>query len=151
MFPAARILDPITHDLTVPCGVIGPPAPAPCPNCAAAPVMIEGQPAAHVLCTVVCTGAISGGIAHPPPPAPPPPPIAKGSATVFIHGQPAARWSPAPDIGGCGVFLGDPKLAAMRTVFIGDVPFVASGGPQGAVMKKAKSKAAAFCEKCQKS
>jgi hypothetical protein len=39
--------------------------------------------------------------------------------TVFINYMPAARWNPAPDIGGCGVFLGDPKLAAIRTVLIG--------------------------------
>lgn len=115
MFPAARKGDPITHDLLVPCGVIGPPLSGPCPM---GPVIIEGLPAAHVGCTVVCTGVISGGIAHPPPPGPPVP-IAVGSTTVFIHGMPAARWSPAPDIGACGVFLGDPKLAAARTVWIG--------------------------------
>jgi uncharacterized Zn-binding protein involved in type VI secretion len=87
--------------------------------CASGPVIIEGLPAAHVLCTVVCTGVITGGLAHPPPPAPPPPPIVKGSTTVFIHGFPAARWFPAPDLGGCGVFLGNPALAATRTVLIG--------------------------------
>ena len=113
MFPAARIGDPITHDLTVPSGVIGPPLGGGPPT-----VMIEGMPAAFVTCTVVCTGVISAGIVHPPPP-PPPPPIVKGSATVMINFMPAARWSPSPDIGACGVFLGDPKLAATRTVFIG--------------------------------
>lgn len=119
MFPAARITDPITHDLLCPSGLIGPAAPAPCPMCASSPVLIEGLPAAHVLCTVICTGVISAGLAHPPPPAPPPPPIVKGSATVFIHGMPAARWAPAPDFGGCGVFLGNPALTPVRTVFIG--------------------------------
>ncbi len=119
MFPAARICDPITHDLLCPSGLIGPGMPAPCPMCASGPVIIEGMPAAHVLCTVVCTGVISAGLAHPPPPAPPPPPIVMGSTTVFIHGFPAARWFPAPDIGGCGVFLGNPALAATRTVLIG--------------------------------
>jgi hypothetical protein len=39
--------------------------------------------------------------------------------SVLIHGMPAARWAPAPDMGACGVFLGDIKLAAMRTVLIG--------------------------------
>ena len=34
MFPAARIGDPITHDMLIPCGVIGPGLPAPCPLCA---------------------------------------------------------------------------------------------------------------------
>lgn len=121
MFPAARLADPITHDMLVPCGVIGPSAPVPCPQCAAAPVIIEGMPAAHVLCSVVCSGAISAGIVHPPLPIPPapPPPIVKGSATVFIHGMPAARWVPSMDMAACGAFLGDPKLAAMRTVLIG--------------------------------
>ena len=118
MFPAARLTDPITHDLLVPCGVIGPQAPAPCPLCAATPVIIEFLPAAHVNCTVVCSGVISGGIAHPPLP-PPPPPIVIGSLTVTIHGMPAARWSPAPDIGACGVFLGNPALAATRKTLIG--------------------------------
>lgn len=68
MFPAARILDPITHDLLCPSGIIGPGVPVPCPLCAAAPVIIEGMPAAHVLCSAVCTGVISAGLAHPPPP-----------------------------------------------------------------------------------
>ncbi len=119
MFPAARLTDPITHDMLVPCGVIGPQAPAPCPSCAATPVMIEFLPAAHVNCTVVCTGVISGGLAHPPPPPTPPVPIILGSLTVHIHFMPAARWTPAPDIGACGVFLGDVRLAATRTTLIG--------------------------------
>jgi len=49
----------------------------------------------------------------------PPPPIVKGSTTVFIHGMPAARWAPSLDLAACGVFLGDMKMAAMRTVLIG--------------------------------
>jgi uncharacterized Zn-binding protein involved in type VI secretion len=118
MFPAARIGDPISHDQAVPCGVIGPAAPAPCPLCAAMPVMIEFMPAAHVGCTCACTGVISGAVAHPPPPGPPPP-IVKGSMTVKIHGMPAARWVPSLDTGACGVFLGDAKMAAMRRVLIG--------------------------------
>ena len=118
MFPAARKGDPITHDLLVPSGVIGPPITGPCPM---GLVMIEGLPAAHVGCTVICTGVISVGLVHPPPPPPPapPPPIVKGSLTVLIHGMPAARWAPSGDIGACGVFLGDPKLVATRTVLIG--------------------------------
>ena len=120
MFPAARLLDPITHDQLVPCGVIGPGVPVPCPLCAAMPVIIEGLPAAHVGCTAICTGVITGGLVHPPPPPPaPPPPIVKGSMTVLIHNMPAARWAPSMDMAGCGVFLGDMKLAAMRTVLIG--------------------------------
>jgi uncharacterized Zn-binding protein involved in type VI secretion len=118
MFPAARIGDPITHDQLIPCGVIGPAAPAPCPGCGAMPVIIEGLPAAHVGCTAICTGVITGGIVHPPPP-PPPPPIIMGSPTVFIHGMPAARWAPSLDVAVCGVFLGDAKLIPMRTVLIG--------------------------------
>ena len=114
MFPAARIADPITHDLTVPCGAILPAPGGPPPT-----VLIEGMPAATVGCVTACTGVISAGIAHPPPPPTPPVPIVKGSTTVLIGGMPAARWAPAPDIGGCGVFLGDPKLAATRTVLIG--------------------------------
>jgi hypothetical protein len=120
MYPAARITDPITHDMTVPSGVIGPQAPGPCGFCASAPVIIEGMPAAHVLCTSICSGAISAGIVHPPiPPPPPPPPIVKGSTTVFIHGLPALRWAPSLDITVCGAFLGNPAMAAMRRVFIG--------------------------------
>jgi uncharacterized Zn-binding protein involved in type VI secretion len=114
MFPAARIGDPITHDMTVPCGVIAPPVGGPPPT-----VMIEGMPAAYVTCVCACTGVISAGIAHPPPPPTPPLLIVKGSMTVLINGMPAARWSPALDVGACGVFLGDPKMAAMRTVLIG--------------------------------
>ena len=114
MFPAARIGDPITHDMLVPCGIIGPPITGPPPQ----PVLIENMPAAHVLCQCMCTGVISAGLVHPPPPGPPPP-ITKGSGTVMINFMPAARWSPALDMGACGVFLGMPPLAATRTVLIG--------------------------------
>ena len=106
--------------------------------------MIEGLPGAHVNCTVVCTGVITGGLIHPPPP-PPPPPIVKGSLTVMIHGMPAARWSPAPDMAACGVFLGDPKLAATRTVLIGDVGAgVAGSGAPGAGTSSPAPAASAF-------
>ncbi|MFO0961197.1 MAG: hypothetical protein U0800_27770 [Isosphaeraceae bacterium] len=143
MFPAARIGDPITHDMLVPCGVIGPGVPVPCPMCAAMPVIIEGMPAAHVTCSCVCTGVVTGGIVHPPPPPPiPPPPIVKGSLTVMIHGLPAARWAPAPDLGACGVFLGNPALAAIRTVKIGDIGM---GGLSPAMMNAAQT-GAPFCE-----
>ena len=114
-FPAARKMDTSTHDTVTPAGVIGPPVEGPCP--AVGLVMIEGQPAAHVGCTVACTGALATGVAHPPPPVPPL--ILVGSATVFIHGMPAARWAPAPDLAACGSFLGNPVLAASRTVLIG--------------------------------
>jgi len=117
MFPAARILDPITHDQLVPCGVIGPPMPGRIPT-----VLIEYLPAAVVGDFVTCTGALSAGIAHPPQAGPPPSvppsvPIVTGSATVLIGFMPAARW--IVDTAGCGVFLGDSKLAATRTVLIG--------------------------------
>ena len=115
MFPAARIADPITHDMLVPCGVIGPPINPP----SAGPVIIEFLPAAYVTCTVLCTGVITGGIVHPPPPPTPPLIIVKGSTTVFIHNMPAARWVVSGDVGVCGVFLGNPALVAMRRVFIG--------------------------------
>lgn len=118
MFPAARVGDPITHDQLVPCGIILPMM-APPPT-----VFIEGLPAATVGCQCSCTGTMSVPpfVAHPPFPPPHPasfPPIVKGSTTVFINGMPAARWSPAPDLAVCGVFLGDAKLAATRRVFIG--------------------------------
>ncbi|HKX26980.1 MAG TPA: PAAR domain-containing protein [Blastocatellia bacterium] len=117
MFPAARIGDPITHDLLVPSGVIGPPMVPP----TGGPVIIEGLPAAFVTCTVVCSGAISVGLAHPPPVPPPPvlPPIVKGSLTVLIYNRPAARWVMSGDLGVCGVQLGDPKLVPTRRVLIG--------------------------------
>jgi uncharacterized Zn-binding protein involved in type VI secretion len=114
MFPAARKGDPITHDMQVPSGVIGPPVTGACPM---GPVVIEFKPAAHVGCTVICSGKTASGLAHNPPPAPPP--IISGSATVLIHGQPAARWTPSKDTGACGVFLGDPKLISTRSVLIG--------------------------------
>jgi uncharacterized Zn-binding protein involved in type VI secretion len=44
-------------------------------------------------------------------------PIVAGSPTVLICGRPAARW--ISDTAGCGVFLGDEKLLATRTVFVG--------------------------------
>lgn len=119
-FPAARIGDPVTHDGLVPSGIIGPQLPVPCPQCGTRPVLVEGMAAAHVGVSCVCSGATSVGIAHPPPPPGiPPAPIATGSASVFIHGMPAARWIPSGDLGACGVFLGDAKLSAGRTVFIG--------------------------------
>lgn len=119
MFPAARKGDPITHDMLVPSGIIGMPLAGPC---VMGPVIIEMLPAAHVACTVVCSGVITGGIVHPPippPPVGPPNLIVKGSMTVLIHSMPAARWTPSGDLATCGVFLGDPKLAALRTVLIG--------------------------------
>jgi len=128
MFPAARILDPITHDQVVPCGVIGPPLPG-----RPMTVMIEYLPAAVMGDFVTCTGALSAGIAHPPqagpPPAVPPSvPIVKGSTTVLIGFMPAARWIVDPT--GCGVLLGDVKLMATRTVFIGDIGGAGGGtGP----------------------
>src|SRR5262245_26257290 len=114
MFPAARWLDPITHDLLVPSGLIGPPLTGPAPG---GLVIIAGLPAAYVTCSAICTGVITVGIVHPPSPIPPP--IVKGSLTVQINGLPAARWAPSLDVAGCGVFLGDAKLAAMRKVIIG--------------------------------
>jgi uncharacterized Zn-binding protein involved in type VI secretion len=131
MFPAARKGDPVTHDMLVPSGVIGPPISGPCPQ---GLVVIENLPAAHLNCTVVCSGATSAGPAHPPPvPPAPPPPIIAGSATVHIHGQPAARWVGSGDIGACGVFLGDPKLLATRTVLIGGPTIFAVGTPQALI------------------
>ena len=151
MFPAARQGDPISHDQIVPCGVVGPQAPVPCPMCLAMPVMIEMLPAAHVMCTCVCTGATSGGPAHPPPPPPaPPPPILAGSATVLIHNQPAARWAPAPDAGACGVFLGDAKLAAARTVLIGDVGMGGVVSTDGQCMQSAKQSGIPFIKPAAK-
>jgi uncharacterized Zn-binding protein involved in type VI secretion len=129
MFPAARKGDPVSHDLIVPSGVIGPPITGPCAP-PFSPVMIEFLPAAHVNCTVVCSGATSFGLIHPPPvPPAPPPPIVIGSPTVLIHGQPAARWM--SDTSACGVLLGDIKLVATRTVWIGD--FGLGAGPGGTV------------------
>jgi hypothetical protein len=128
MFPAARKGDPVTHDMLVPSGVIGPPVTGSCPGMGM--VMIENLPAAHVMCTVVCSGATSLGPVHPPLPIPPAPPpvIVTGAAAVLIHNMPAARWAPSGDVAACGVFLGDLKLAVTRTVLIGNAasPNVAS-------------------------
>jgi type VI secretion system secreted protein VgrG len=120
VFPAARTGDTATHDLLVPSGVIAPPI-VPCVLCGARPVLIEGMPAAHLSCSVVCSGAASLGPVHPPPPPPaPPPPIIVGAPTVMIHGVPAARWAPSGDMAACGAFLGDPKLTPARRVIIGN-------------------------------
>jgi uncharacterized Zn-binding protein involved in type VI secretion len=127
-FPAARLADPTTHDLLVPSGVIGPPVTPPTQG----PVLIEGLPAAYVTCTVVCAGTTSFGPAHPPPPPGTPVPIVMGTTSVLINGKPAARWAPSGDIGACGVFLGDAKLAAARTVLIGGP----SVGPAGLPFKR---------------
>lgn len=115
--PAARIGDPVTHDLLTPSGVIGPPLSPPTGGI----VLIEGLPAAHVTCTVVCSGSTSAGMpAHPPPAmGAPPAPIVLGSTAVLINGFPAARWAPSGDVTACAAQLGDQKLAATRTVIIG--------------------------------
>jgi len=143
MFPAARLTDPVTHDMLVPSGVIGPPMTPP----TGGPVIIEGLPAAYVTCTTVCTGVISGGIVHTPIPGPQPP-IIKGSLTVHIYNLPAARWTPSGDLSVCGVFLGDPKLAAMRTTLIGDVGSGSAnaGTPAMAFAKAAESGAPLVCK-----
>jgi hypothetical protein len=116
MFPAARVLDPLTHDLTVPSGLIDYPVSGPCPQ----PVMIEFLEAAHVGCICKCSGATSAGPVHPPVPIHPfGTPIVMGSKTVKIHFMMAARWAPSGDVAGCGVFLGNPALAASRKTIIG--------------------------------
>ena len=120
MFPAARKLDPLTHDLLAPCGIVSLPITGPCPPPAMGPVMIEFLLAAHVGCIAVCTGVITGGIVHPPVPVHPfGTPIVKGSTSVFIHGMPAARWFTSADVAGCGTFIGTSAMLAMRRVFIG--------------------------------
>lgn len=103
--------DPITHDMLVPSGVIGPQAPAPCAFCGAMPVIIEGLPAAHVLCICVCRGAITAGVVHPPIPGPQPP-IVVGSLTVMIHGMPAARCDAGHGRGRLRPVLGRPQADA---------------------------------------
>lgn len=114
MFPAARIADPITHDMLAPAGVIAPVPGAPIN------VFIEFMPAAKVGDIAVCSGMTSAGPVHPPVPAPPfGTPIVKGSATVLINFLPAARWAPSGDLAACGVFLGMPPLVPTRKTFIG--------------------------------
>lgn len=144
MFPAARLTDPVTHDLLVPSGIIAPPLAPPMGGL----VLIEGLPAAYVTCMTVCSGAITGGIAHPPIPSPQQPPIIKGSLTVHIYNLPAARWFPSGDLSACGVFLGDPKLAALRTTLIGDVGSGSAnaGAPAMAFAKAAQSGTPLVCK-----
>lgn len=116
MFPAARIGDLVMHDGVTPAGAVGPPLQPPLGGV----VMIEGQPAAHVMCTVVCSGAVATGVAHPPPGVGVPPvPIILGSPSVLIGGNPAARWMASGDIAACGSLVGDMISVGMRTVFIG--------------------------------
>jgi uncharacterized Zn-binding protein involved in type VI secretion len=122
MFAAARIADPLTHDMIVPSGVIAPPITGPAPG---GLVLIEGLPAAYATCSGVCTGAIIVGVVHPPPvPPAPPPPIVMGSIGVMINNRPAARWAPSGDIVACGSFLGDLKLLLTRRTFIGGISTV---------------------------
>lgn len=111
---AARVGDTLTHDMIVPCGAIVPLAKP-------SMVMIEGMPAARVTQEIaVCSGVTAGGPIHPPVPTPPfGTPIVLGSPTVYVDFMPLARWVPSLDVAGCGVFLGDPKLAASRKVLIG--------------------------------
>ena len=79
-------------------------------------------------------------MAHPPPGgvAPPPVPIVIGSLSVKINGFPAARWIPSQDVAACTVFLGDPKLAATRTVHIGGP--VMPGALSGKILRVAQRK-----------
>ncbi|MEM6294513.1 MAG: PAAR domain-containing protein [Myxococcota bacterium] len=108
--PAARVGDTIAHDPLVPSGVL---SPAPTSR---GSVIIEGLPAATVGSVAPCSGATSAGPIHPPAPST----VVSGSGTVIIEGAPAARWSPSGDKTTCGASLGDLKLAATRTTFIGD-------------------------------
>ena len=117
MFAAARWLDPLTHDMITPCGLIAPPITGPAPG---NPVLIEFLPAAYVTSSAVCMGVIAAFPFMIHPPLPIPPPIVKGSLTVMINGMPAARWTPSMDVAGCGCFLGNPLMIAMRKVLIGD-------------------------------
>ncbi|MFK7837956.1 MAG: hypothetical protein AB8B60_17235 [Sulfitobacter sp.] len=120
MFPAARLTDPITHDMLVPSGVISYPAIGRIPT-----VIIENMPAAVMTDFVTCSGATSAGPAHPPMAGPPPafmppppcPPIILGKMNVLVQNKPLARW--VIDSAGCGTFLGDPKLMATRTTLVG--------------------------------
>lgn len=107
MFPPARLPDPVTHDMIVPSGVIG-------PTCFPT-VMFEFLPAARMGDTVICSGVISVGMVHPPPPLPVP--IVTGNVRVLTGFMPQARWM--IDVAACGTFLGDPKLMATRRVFLG--------------------------------
>jgi uncharacterized Zn-binding protein involved in type VI secretion len=130
--------------MIAPSGVIGPAVAPP----AKGVVMIEGMPAAYVSCSVACSGATSAGMAHPPPGAgTPPPPIISGSATVFINGFPAARWAPSGDTSACGAQLGDPKLAATRTVFIGGPSIASEIGLKAARRRERKRQIALGKEK----
>jgi hypothetical protein len=91
--------------------------------------MIEYLPAAVMGDQVACTGAISGGIAHPPMPPLPNPPIILGCPTVLIGYMPAARWIASTTA--CGAFLGLLPLMATRTVFIGDIGGAGGGAGGG--------------------
>lgn len=116
MFPGARKTDTVSHDGSTSSGTINPPS----SPCAHGVVMIDGRPAAHINCTVSCTGVTSSGLAHPPPASPPP--IVMGSSTVQVHGLPASRWVPSGDQAVCCAQLGDAAQAATRTVLIGGPP-----------------------------
>lgn len=111
-FALARCGDLVFHDPTAPSGVIAPRA--------GATVFVEGTApttaAATVGTPVQCGGTTAGGPIHPPGI---PATIATGSATVFVDGLPAARWSPSPDLSSCAAMLGDPKQLAGRTTWVG--------------------------------
>ncbi len=89
MPPAARAGDATAHP-----GVIAGPG--------ALNVLIEGQPAAAVLDTHVCS--------FPPPAVHPSTPIANGSSSVLIGGRPAAR---VGDQAGCGSTIVEGALSVL--------------------------------------
>jgi len=122
MFPAARLTDPATHDMLAPSGVIAPLPAGPDPQV----TLVEALPAAHMMHGVVCSGAISVGLAHPPAPAPVP--IVKGSPTVFINHMPAARWVLSGDVTGCTAQLGLTAMVATRKTLVGDVSAPGANG-----------------------
>ncbi len=123
MFPAARKTDTVNHDGATTSGTINPPS----SPCTGGVVMIDGRPAAHINCTVSCTGVTSSGLAHPPPASPPP--IVIGSSSVLVHGQPASRWIPSGDQAVCCAQLGDAAQAASRSVLIGGPPVTVLPAP----------------------
>ena len=118
-FPAARVGDVATHDGALQAGTIQP-APG-----GRGQVWIEGAPAAHVVCPVLCSGLTSNGDRHPSSVHGA---VAIGAASVLVHRQPAARWAPSGDVTTCGAQLG--HAGGARTVVI--------GGPSGGRRKTLK-------------
>jgi len=107
--PAARIMDPTTHDGVSKSGEVSGP-------CTGDPVMIEGARAATQGQPLLCRGETKSGPPHPPQAGT----VLTGSSTVFVNGKALARWIHSGDSCSCDAHIGIASDVGGRTVFVGD-------------------------------